>query len=272
MDDGYLSKQKRFRKKTKSNKIYYTSVFCTDAFSDRDCATLIGALNQLGIVAAVRKSSRSGGKRFNHIQTSAASTVLLHKIISPYVPPSMRYKLVDSGNLQEFNPDVYKNEPPYLPHYTKVLSIEEPKINRNTVYCIEVEDNHNFLCGRILAKNCFYDPWQFESSAQRLRDKGLPMYAWPQTQPNTIKMTEHLLDKLSEKGLVMYPDDDLRDEAKMVSIKEVPGRGRRMVKDNKNKKIDSVIALSMAALAATTHLPDFDTVKDNLIFLKLHRH
>lgn len=152
------------------------------------------------------------------------------------------------------------------PYQTWQPSQDQPLNFENTVekYLLE-------LYPKYFISAIYYDPWQFESSAQRLRDRGLPMYPWPQTQPNTIKMTELLLDKLNERGIVLYPDESMKDEAKMVSVKEIPGRGRRFVKDNKNKKIDTIIALSMAALATNQHCPDYESMKDQLMFLKLKR-
>jgi phage terminase large subunit-like protein len=145
-------------------------------------------------------------------------------------------------------------------------SKEEPLNFETTVeaYILELQE-------RFFISVCYYDPWQFESSAQRLREKGVNMVPYPQSQPNTIKMTEHLLDKLREIGIVICPDDDLRSEAMMVSVKEIPGRGRRFIKDIKTKKIDSIIALSMAALGCTISCPDFDSLGDQMIVLRLNR-
>jgi len=143
---------------------------------------------------------------------------------------------------------------------------EDPLNFERTIEKYLLELNKQFFLAIV-----YYDPWQMESSAQRLRERGLPMVPYPQTQPNTIKMTENFLDKLSEGNIIIIPDDDLRNEAMMVSIKEVPGRGRRFIKDNKNKKIDTLIAFSMAVLGATSCIPDYDEIGGQIIRLARRR-
>lgn len=113
----------------------------------------------------------------------------------------------------------------------------------------------------------FYDPWQFERSAQILRQKGIPCWEYTQTQPNTIKMSEYLMDLLRGKKLMMYHDKELRHEASMCTVKLIPGRGRRIMKDNDNKKIDSIIALSMAALACGEVCPDMGDLRGQFLLL-----
>lgn len=116
----------------------------------------------------------------------------------------------------------------------------------------------------------YFDPYQMLSTSQRLEQLGIPMMPWPQTQPNTMKMTELLLDKLRSRKLVLLPEK-LRDEAKMISIKEIPGRGRRFIKDSASKKIDSIIALSMACLGAEEWCPDFTDFGQQIMILRMNR-
>lgn len=136
----------------------------------------------------------------------------------------------------------------------------------NTIeeYLLELQKNYFITM-------VFYDPWQMESTAQRLIARGLPMVPWPQTQPNTILITEFLIDKLRQQGIVLYPDQELRREATMVTVKEIPGRGRRFVKDSKQKKIDSIIALAMSAFACERHCPDFKALGDQIMVIKMRK-
>jgi phage terminase large subunit-like protein len=113
----------------------------------------------------------------------------------------------------------------------------------------------------------YYDPWQFERSAQILRQKGIPCWEYTQTQPNTIKMSEYLMDLLRGKKLMIYGDKDLRHEASMCTVKLIPGRGRRIVKDNENKKIDSIISLCMSALACGEVCPDMGDLRGQFLLL-----
>lgn len=125
------------------------------------------------------------------------------------------------------------------------------------------------LTQRYFVTAVYYDPWQMESTAQRLRQKGLNMVAFPQSQPNTITMTEFMLDNINKRTLRLYPDEELRSEAMQISVKEIPGRGRRFVKLSANKKIDSIIALAMSALACERHCPDLQNLKDQVFGLRL---
>lgn len=121
----------------------------------------------------------------------------------------------------------------------------------------------------------YYDPWQFQRSADTLRAKGLNFQQFPQSQPNTIKMSEYMLDTLRERRLVLPCRTpalkDLEDEVKMTTVKEVPGRGRRFVKDSSSKKIDTFIALTMAVLAAGEKLVDIKSLQDQMFFLRIPR-
>lgn len=112
----------------------------------------------------------------------------------------------------------------------------------------------NFRLGPV-----YYDPWQFVRSAQTLYKKGLRMIEYSQTIPHGAEMGKHLLDLLKFRNLILYYDEELTREAGTVGVKEVAGRGYRFIKDTPNKKIDSIIALAMAALAAeSSSFPDSD--------------
>ncbi len=117
----------------------------------------------------------------------------------------------------------------------------------------------------------YYDPYQLESVGQELRRRGMSIHPWSQTTPNTIKMTELLIDLLRERNIVLYNDENLKSEAQQVGIKNVIPRGRRMVKDASKKKIDSIIALSMACLAASESLPDLEMLSSSIMRMRTRR-
>lgn len=93
------------------------------------------------------------------------------------------------------------------------------------------------------------DPWQAYSSIQRLKAAGLPIEEFPQTVSNTVRMGQCLYDVLKGKNLVLYADDELRQQALNTIAIETP-RGFRIAKEKASKKIDAVVALSMAVCAA----------------------
>lgn len=152
------------------------------------------------------------------------------------------------------------------PRKTWQPSKEEPLNFKKTIipFIRELNRSYGITAG-------YYDPWQLESVGQDLRDEGIMIWPWTQTEGNTIKMTEHFLDILREGNFVMYPDDELRKEAAMVTLKEHITKGRRFIKDKGSKKIDSLIALAMACLAGGSSLPDMDGMKDQIFRFRLHR-
>lgn len=93
------------------------------------------------------------------------------------------------------------------------------------------------------------DPWQAYSSIQRLKAAGLPIEEFPQTLSNTVRMGQCLYDVLKGKNLVLYADDELRQQALNTIAIETP-RGFRIAKEKASKKIDAIVALSMAVCAA----------------------
>ena len=63
-------------------------------------------------------------------------------------------------------------------------------------------------------------------------------------------MGQTLFDLLT--GLVLYPADDMRQKALSTVAVENP-RGWRIAKEKASKKIDAIVALAMACVAAMAH-------------------
>ena len=64
-----------------------------------------------------------------------------------------------------------------------------------------------------------------------------------------MAMGQALFDLLNGKNLRMYPSDELRQQAMHTVAVESP-RGWRIAKEKASKKIDGVVALSMACVSA----------------------
>lgn len=94
-----------------------------------------------------------------------------------------------------------------------------------------------------------YDPYQMQSSAQRLKARGVPMREFPQTVPNLTEASQNLYDLLKDRAFIFYPDDDIR-LAMQRAVAVESTRGWRIAKEKQAHKIDIVVALGMAALAA----------------------
>jgi hypothetical protein len=96
------------------------------------------------------------------------------------------------------------------------------------------------------------DPYQFHRSITTLLAAGLPIQEFPQTTSNTTLMGQTLFDLLIGKNLVLYPADDLRQQALSTVAIENP-RGWRIAKEKTSKKIDAIVALAMACCSAMAH-------------------
>ena len=93
------------------------------------------------------------------------------------------------------------------------------------------------------------DPYQMHASAQRLAKAGLKMEEFPQSVPNLTEASTHLYELIKGCSLVVYPDAVLRlAVSRAVAVEG--SRGWKISKDKQAHKIDVVIALGMAALAA----------------------
>jgi len=100
------------------------------------------------------------------------------------------------------------------------------------------------------AREFVADPWQMARSVATLKAAGIRIRELPQTVPTTTAMGQALLDALNSRALRMYPSEELRAQAfNTVAIETT--RGWRIAKERASRKIDGIVALAMAVLAAT---------------------
>ena len=93
------------------------------------------------------------------------------------------------------------------------------------------------------------DPYQLHRSIMTLKSAGIPIREFPQTSANTTRMGQAIFDLLNGKNLVVYPSDDLRGQA-LNTVAIESSRGWRVAKEKASKKIDAIVAMSMACVAA----------------------
>jgi hypothetical protein len=98
-------------------------------------------------------------------------------------------------------------------------------------------------------KCVMFDPYQMIASAQRLTREGVKMQEYPQTLSNLTESSQNLFDLIKGRNLAVYPQADIR-LAVSRAIAVEGNRGWRIGKDKQTHKIDIVVALGMAALAA----------------------
>jgi phage terminase large subunit-like protein len=107
------------------------------------------------------------------------------------------------------------------------------------------------LCRRFQVAKILSDPYQMQAVAQRLQKRGLPIREFPQTVPNLTAASQNLWELIESRNLVLYPDAGMRLAASRAIAMETT-RGWRIAKEKQSHKIDVIVALGMAAHAATT--------------------
>jgi hypothetical protein len=115
-----------------------------------------------------------------------------------------------------------------------------------------VERTVRDLCSRFAVRGVFYDPYQMAAVAQRLQGAGIPMREYPQTEANLTAMGSNLFQLVKGANLIVYPDSDIKLAMTRAIAKETP-RGWKITKEKTSHKIDVVVGLAMAALAAVEH-------------------
>ncbi len=125
--------------------------FSTEGFSYECFWRLFYKMVDFGFKpTAVKKSSGYCirlGERYNDVDK-------FFKLVSKYILPCFRYK-VPSG-YDEFDPSSWDLGEPELYFSTFELTREIPGPHNvpNFAYCLDVEDNHNFVSNKILVHNC----------------------------------------------------------------------------------------------------------------------
>jgi uracil-DNA glycosylase family 4 len=117
-------------------------------FSDEDRQVLLLGLERLGLPA---KASR--GRIYFDVGTTRA----LSELIAPYVPPSMRYKLVPEVDAAvPFAPQRLASGPLGVEYDdVEVADVTEQIDPRDrTFFCIDVEETHNFVTAGGVVHNC----------------------------------------------------------------------------------------------------------------------
>lgn len=156
MDDGYT----RIRAGRKP-----LAEIATCGFSDSDLQILLKGLSHLGLSAKALR-----GRLYFDAQT----TVSVCERIAAYVPPSMRYKLpAEIATRIPFDPNLFRPEPAEcFFDEVEIEDVSHHKRTDQTFFCIDVEDNHNFVTAGGVVHNCRppenRDPAPAEAASCRL--------------------------------------------------------------------------------------------------------
>jgi phage terminase large subunit-like protein len=112
-----------------------------------------------------------------------------------------------------------------------------------------VEATVRDLGARFAVQQVAFDPFQMAAVSQRLSATGVPMVEVPQSPANLTRFGSNLYELVKGANLVVYPDAGLRLAISRTVAKET-SRGYQLTKEKASHKIDVVVALAMAALAA----------------------
>jgi hypothetical protein len=139
MDDGYTRIRPGGRRPL--------AEIATNAFSDEDLQILLVGLRRLGLPA---KASR------RRLYFDVAATETLSRLIAPFVPPSMRYKLHPEAEAQvPFDVTRLSAGPPEVVFdEVEFEDVTDAPRADSTFFCLDVEDTHNFVTAGGVVHNC----------------------------------------------------------------------------------------------------------------------
>jgi phage terminase large subunit-like protein len=80
---------------------------------------------------------------------------------------------------------------------------------------------------RFIIRKAIFDPWQMQSTGQRLRGAGINIEEFPQSSPRLTEASQNLYELIKSGNIVLYPDADIRLAISRAVAKETP-RGWRI--------------------------------------------
>ncbi len=138
MDDGYT----RIRPPRQP-----LAEIATVGFDEADLQVLLAGLQRLGLAA---KASRG------RVYFDVSATRELSRMIAPFVPPSMRYKLHPEVDAEiPFDAAAWEiGEPEVVYDEVEIEDVTDRPRADTTFFCIDVEETHNFVTAGGVVHNC----------------------------------------------------------------------------------------------------------------------
>ena len=133
-------------------KSYNNLRIATHSFTKDDVEWLIGKFNEFGLECYIYHPKYKDAV-YNEIRFTVKGTKLVYELISEYI--ILDYKIPDKFKFNKFNKSLWEIEDtlPYLG--TPIIKkVDKDLINPNNVFCIDVEDNHNFIVSNMVVHNC----------------------------------------------------------------------------------------------------------------------
>lgn len=165
LDDG----TSYYRHRTRTNDYSSYGLLATLSFSKEDVEWLCELLNKHKLFCNVYKTSYLGtygglGIGYNiHFSTEGFKNFIDY--IYDYIPPVVTHKFIHNHYIGTW---VSKWSLVSEPYYDSIKIVTDGAPNRDTVFCIEVEDNHNFSALNYIVKNCAND---YEQARGRIYEK-----------------------------------------------------------------------------------------------------
>ena len=129
--------------------------------------------------------------------------------------------------------------------------IFQPSPDKPLDFELTIESYLLDLSRRFQVRVVRFDPYQMQSTAQRLAKTGIVVEEFPQSSPNLTACSQNLFELINSQALICYPDEEMRLAISRAVAIETP-RGWRIGKERQAFKIDIVISLAMAAHAAVS--------------------
>ena len=129
-------------------------------------------------------------------------------------------------------------------------SPQQPLDFENTIEATLLDLNKRYWLSKVL-----FDPYQMQSTAQRLTKARLAIEEFPQSSPNLTAASQNLYELIQAQQLMLYPDANMRLAVSRAVAVETP-RGWRISKATQSHKVDVIVALAMACHAAVTAQSD----------------
>ena len=146
MDDGSLHKPRGF-------------YLCSESFTRAENKRLLSMLIKKGIVGGLTSGKKCriyvGNGRAGKGKPKDGSAIRFFRMVAPYLPSSMRYKLP----LEILSDPKYNFQPSLWDIGRAEILFDNVRVGKSsrrdaTAYCIDVEDNHNFISKGIVCHNC----------------------------------------------------------------------------------------------------------------------
>jgi len=149
MDDGYFRyKMKKNRDDVREGDTGYEIEIALGRIDDDSASNINEAFIRLGFDTYI---TSAGIKRLRFRYGKAGDFL---RQVAQYIPPSMRYKLptIIRASIPYREEWYYPEEPET--YYSEVIVEPSTSTDKNNVYCIEVDGNHNFVTPGGVVSNC----------------------------------------------------------------------------------------------------------------------